>query len=204
MSQISKGIRSILSNPKIYNIFQSMWGASKIRENFVKEYIRPRHGDRVIDFGCGTAEILNFLPSVQYYGFDISSDYIRYAQTKFGGRAHFQPRMITEHDAPSLPKFDIALALGVLHHLDDEALLALLRAAFAVLKIGGRLLTLDGCYVTNQNVLARFLLKLDRGQNVRYPTEYSIKAQAIFPKVLTVVRHQVWIPYTYCIMECTK
>jgi len=181
-----------------------MMGASKGRENFVKEFIRPRYGDRVIDLGCGTAEIIDFLPSVRYYGFDISPDYIRYAQTKFGERAHFEPMIITEHDAPSLPKFDIALVMGVLHHLDDEAVIALLRAAFAVLKIGGRLLTIDPCYVTDQNVLARLLINLDRGKNVRYPTEYSLKAQAIFPKVLAVVRHQAWIPYTHCIMECTK
>ena len=160
--------------------------------------------DRVIDFGCGTAEILDYLPSVEYFGFDISHNYIQSAQLRFGKRAHFECRMITEQDAPDLPKFDIALAIGVLHHMDDETANSLLRAAFAVLNKGGRLVTIDPCYDPNQSACACFFVSRDRGQNIRDLAGYSSVAESVFTNTAAIVRHQAWLPYTHCIMECTK
>lgn len=204
MGQITSGLRSILSNPKIYNASQLIMGAKKGRTTFASEFVRARPMDRVIDFGCGTAEILDYLPSIEYFGFDVSRDYIQSAQMRFGERAHFECRMITKNDAPYLPKFDIALAIGVLHHMDAEVANAMLRTAFSVLKKGGRLVTIDPCYDPNQSVLARFLVSRDRGQNVRDLAGYSSLAESVFTNTTAIVRHRAWIPYTHCIMECTK
>ena len=158
----------------------------------------------MIDFGCGTADILDYLPPVKYFGFDISPDYIDAAQRRFGDRAHFECRMITEQDAPNLPKFDIALAIGVLHHLGDEMAKAMLRTGFAVINKGGRLVTIDPCLDPDQNALAHFLVSRDRGQNVRDLTGYSSLAKSVFTNTTAIVRHRAWIPYTHCIMECSK
>jgi SAM-dependent methyltransferase len=180
-------------------------GANKELRKFADEFIRARDGDRVVDFGCGTSMILSYLPSsTKYYGFDISHDYIQSAKLRYGNRAHFECRIITEQDATYLPKFDIALALGVLHHLDDEMAHSMLHTAYQVLKKGGRLITIDGCYDTNQTSLARLLVNLDRGQNVRNLADYSSLANAVFSNITAIVRHRAWVPYTHCIMECTK
>lgn len=194
----------MLASPLIYNTFQLVMGARSGRAEFAREFVKARPGDRVIDFGCGTADILDYLPSVEYFGFDISHDYIRSAQMRYGDRAHFECRIITEQDVQNLPKFDIALAIGVLHHLDDEVVNSMLHTAFAALNKGGRLITIDPCHAPDQNALARFLISRDRGQNVRDLAGYSSLAKSVFANTTAIVRHRTWIPYTHCIMECTK
>ena len=37
----------------------------------------------VLDIGCGPAEILESLPRVQYFGYDINRNYINYAKRSF-------------------------------------------------------------------------------------------------------------------------
>ena len=57
-----------------------------------------------------------------------------------------------------LPPMYIVLAIGVVHHLDDAEAVKLFQLAHAALKSGGRLVTMDGCYVPKQSRVARHLL----------------------------------------------
>ncbi|MNV24770.1 hypothetical protein D3C71_1158440 [compost metagenome] len=98
----------------------------------------------------------------------------------------------------------MALAVGLLHHLDDPVALEVLRLAHQALKPGGRLLTVDPCLDPSQNAIARFLVRNDRGQNVRIRTAYENLAAQVFDNVKAEVSNQAWIPYTHCIMECTR
>ena len=68
----------------------------------------------------------------------------------------------------------------------------------------GKLLTVDPCFVSSQNPIARFLIRHDRGQNVRSLDGYTEIATQVFPNTRAVIRHQAWIPYTHCIMECIR
>ena len=53
--------------------------------------------ESVLDIGCGTAAILNFLPSnVAYTGYDINSAYINYAIKNYGQRAIFYNERVNE------------------------------------------------------------------------------------------------------------
>ncbi|MDP3225939.1 MAG: class I SAM-dependent methyltransferase, partial [Rubrivivax sp.] len=112
MAQITDGVRAILSHPQIYTAFQLLMGSRKGRRNFVADFIKPFPGMGVLDIGCGPADILDFLPAVDYRGFDISESYIENAQKKFGARGTFFNKQLDDRDLVSLPKFDVALALG--------------------------------------------------------------------------------------------
>jgi Methyltransferase domain len=120
MGQITNGIRSALNNPIIYNSSQRLLGGSEGCATFVKKFVRPRPDDKVLGIGRGTARIIDCLPGVDYRGFDISPAYIAETRTRCGGAGHFLCKELTPADLDSLPKFDIALAIGILHHLDDE------------------------------------------------------------------------------------
>lgn len=204
MTQITHGVKAVLSHPYIYSSFQSLMGADKLRRNFVSEYVKPFPNMRVLDIGCGTADILAYLPNVDYAGFDISSDYIRHARKRFGARGKFYSQQLHQRDLEALPLFDVVLALGLLHHLDDEIAMDLMQLASKALKPNGRLLTFDPCLEPSQHPIARLLVLNDRGKNVRDKTGYETLAKSVFESPSVEVRHRAWIPYTHCFMECRK
>jgi SAM-dependent methyltransferase len=204
MAQITQGVRSILSHPAIYSAFQNLMGAYQLRSMLVKDFIRPYTGMRLLDIGCGPADILAHLPDIDYCGFDISPLYVEQAKARFGQRGQFHCQILTEADLENMPPFDFVLAFGLLHHLDDGDARNVMQLARQALKSGGRLLTIDPCLTPGQNPIARFLVSHDRGQNVRDKTAYSALARSVFNVPLVDVRHRQWIPYTHCIMECIR
>ncbi|MDO9224750.1 MAG: class I SAM-dependent methyltransferase [Pseudomonadota bacterium] len=204
MAQITNGVRAVLSHPLLYSSFQSLMGAHKFRTNFVAQFVRPFSGMAILDIGCGPADILAYLPDVDYWGFDISEQYIKKAEDVFGNRGHFHCEQLQANDLERLPKFDVVLAIGLLHHLDDAAALNVLQLAQQALKPFGRLLTVDPCLDRSQGAIARFLVQHDRGQNVRDKSGYEALALSVFNAPKAEMRHQAWIPYTHCIMECEK
>lgn len=204
MGQVTSGIRAIFSNPTIYSVFQNIMGAHGVRTTLVEEFVRPISGSSILDIGCGPADILAYLPEVDYCGFDISDTYIVRANKRFSQRGRFCCQELTHADVDKMPKVDIVLALGLLHHLDDESAIGVLRLASQALKPGGRLLTFDPCFDAEQNFVSRFLVGIDRGQNVRTGEGYVAIASAVFESPRFEVRHRAWIPYTHCFMECTR
>lgn len=202
MSQITTGIRAILSHPAVYELLQDLMGARRGRARIVERYIRPFPGMRILDLGCGTGEILSYLPhDITYVGYDMSADYIAAAQKKFGPRGQFHCRLLQESEAEKLEKFDLVMGLGVLHHLDDALATKFMALAKSVLKPGGRVLTRDPCYAKGQNLIARFLISRDRGQHVRTEPAYHAIALSCFQQVEGWLTHQKWIPYTHWTME---
>jgi SAM-dependent methyltransferase len=204
MGQITSGVRGIFSSPLIYSAFQNLMGAHGVRTTLVEEFVRPILGCAILDIGCGPADILAYLPEVDYFGFDISDAYIARANKRFGMRGKFFCQELTYSDVEKMPQVDIVLALGLLHHLDDESAITVLQLASQALKPGGRLLTFDPCFDVEQNLVSRFLVGIDRGQNVRNGAGYASIASAVFESPRVEVRHRAWIPYTHCFMECTR
>ncbi len=207
MSQITHGIRSILSHPAIYDLTQNILGAGRSRKKLVREYIRAQPGDQLLDIGCGTAELLPYLPEgLDYVGFDLSQAYIDAARRKYGARARFECMDIAHFNGDAIKGgADVVLAIGILHHLDDALAHALIDTAWNKLKPGGRLITLDGTLTPAQSKTARALILKDRGQNIRPPHGYQALAEGVFASVKTTVREDMlFVPYTHCILECTR
>jgi SAM-dependent methyltransferase len=204
MAQVTTGIRSILSYPWVYEWVQKLMGADKSRTNLISKFVKPYKVETVLDIGCGPAEILSYMPGIDYYGFDISKDYIEKARCTYGDQATFFDRNIMREDLSLLPSFDLVLMFGVLHHLEDGIAMNVIQTASLALKSGGRLLTIDPCFERGQNWIAKFLISRDRGQNVRTKLEYGLLVEGQFGHTKIEVRNQSWIPYTHCIMECTR
>ena len=195
-------IRSILAFPTIYRYFSSIVDGHAWTLH-IEKYIRPRDGDRILDIGCGPGDILEFLPSVEYLGFDVSQRYIKKATKRFGNRGLFLCKKLSREIGKELSDFDIILATGILHHLDNDEALKLFELAKSTLKPGGRLITWDGCYAKGQSLAERFILSADRGRYVRTKDEYLALASQIFKNIKAYVRHDLLrIPYTIIIMEC--
>jgi len=201
MAQITTGIRSILSNPAVYDFAQTMMGASRNRVWMQNDFIQAKRGERVLDVGCGTADILSVMPEVEYVGFDISEAYIERARARWGQKGTFHAHLLDKSTVAPLGKFDLILATGLLHHLDDHEVHSLFETLAIALNPGGRVITVDGTYVEGQNPLARFVISKDRGQSVRTPEGYTALAKRQFNAIEGWVEPRTWIPYTYWIMR---
>lgn len=204
--KIIERLSPLLSLPASYQIFQRLVGADFARKTYLAEYAKPVPGNKILDIGCGPADILNYLPSVNYTGLDLSPEYIRAATQRFGSKGRFccgdvgLATIEGEHGT-----FDLAMAIGVLHHLNDAQAGKLFALACRALRPGGRLVTYDGCYVPNQARLARWLLAHDRGKFVRTPEAYLRLASAHFTQVRHDLRHDlIRMPYTHIIMSCSN
>lgn len=198
-------IKNLLSVPSIYRLFTSIIGGSSSRQRLVREFVRPVAGMKILDVGCGPADIVEFLPDVRYLGFDASEAYISEARDRWRGRGEFfcstvNTQTLQEGD------FDLVLALGVLHHLDDDEARAFFTLAHTVLRPGGRLITLDGVYVKDQSPIARFIIGQDRGAYVRESVKYENLATMVFGTVAPTVLHDLIapVPYTHLVMECLR
>jgi SAM-dependent methyltransferase len=202
MTEITTGIRSLLQRPSVYHWLQVVMGGERSRRVFVEKYVRARDGDRILDIGCGPADILAFLPKVSYVGYDPNPRYIERASATHGAGGRFHVGTYGETEIAAHPPFDIAIVSAVLHHLDDLEARHLFNLLKRSLKPGGRVVTLDNVYIDNQNPVARLLISWDRGRNVRTAEGYKALALSSFANVDGDVRHIQFPPYTHWIMEC--
>ena len=205
MNPVTHDVRAILSYPRIFDLFQRMMGKRNWHTMYSSRYIRAQRGNRVLDIGCGTATWRHYLHDVEYFGFDPNPRYIRAAQSRFCNvpGCTFLCAPVDEVVLDTMPKFDIALALGVLHHLDDAASIRLARFAKAALRDKGRLILGDPCFVEGQSPIARRIIMLDRGQHVRDLNGYRKLMSASFEIINCEIRNDmIRVPYTHLIMEC--
>src|SRR5579864_2992907 len=69
-------IRWALEWAQLYKLTQWILYRPGEQERYVAAWIRPRQGDRVLDIGCGPAPPLQFMPAVDYVGYDPNPRYI--------------------------------------------------------------------------------------------------------------------------------
>lgn len=200
------GLRSVLSRSTTYDLLQALLGASRIRRVLVSDFLRPREGQRVLDIGCGTAEILEFMPAVEYVGFDPNPDYVAKARKRAGVGAQVVCDRVSDVSLSQHPPFDLVVALFVLHHLDEAEARQLFTTAVRHLAPGGLLLTADPAFVPGQSPIARFLISRDRGAFVRDEGGYRALAAAsgVTPVESTVRHDLLTVPYSHCILTYRK
>lgn len=204
MKKTFTDIRSILAIPATYRLFSKLIGFDHSRSECVEKYVRPKKGYKILDIGCGPGCILEYLQEVEYIGFDMSQNYIDDAKKRFGNRGTFLCKNVTRHAIQETQVFDIVLAIGVIHHLNDTEALQLFELAQSALKPLGRLVTFDNCYVEDQSKIARYLISLDRGKYVRKKEDYLNIASKVFSDIKVNIRYDLLrVPYTHVIMECT-
>lgn len=206
MAQTTKGIRSVLSIPAVYETFQQVVGSPRVRRELVDRYVATRPGMRVLDIGCGPGDLIEHLPpDIDYTGTDLSASYIESARRRFGARGRYFVGRVEDLDAEQLGEFDVVIAKSLLHHIDEDEALHLFQVASSVLAPGGRLVTLDAAYTDDMSRASRFVVSRDRGQSILTPEGYERLARRAFAEVEVAVHHDLLrIPYTHVFLSCSK
>ena len=107
----------------------------------------------------------------RYVGVDVSEAYIERAQRLYGDRAEFRVGDATRLD-DDLRGFDLVLAFGVVHHLDDDGARAFWKGAAGHSPSAVRSVEVDPTFPGS--TAARPVRHLrDRGNSVRSAEEYA-------------------------------
>lgn len=191
--------RRSLSTPAVYDLYQRMVGAPQMISRFVRDYIRPTSGSRLLDVGCGTGAVVPYLPrDIDLLGIDISERYIRAATERYGDRGVFRCADASDQSIELGAPFDVAFATGVLHHVPDTQARRLIDGALARLKPGGRFVAIDPTLVDGQGFLSRAIVKADRGEFVRSPEAMARLLTGLNPR-FEIVDDMLNIPFAQII-----
>jgi SAM-dependent methyltransferase len=201
-----RGLWLPLSSPIIYEAFHHLIGARSWLKRFTHDVIRAGAADRLLDIGCGPGALLRYLPAqTAYTGFDRNQAYIDRARRTHRGRGEFICDDLANLAEYALPPVDVAVAIGILHHLDDDLALHLLRTTVGALKPGGRLITVDPCYHNAQSSLQRLFMSYDRGMHVRPFEQYIALCASVFPEPKATLKQGYFpFPHTICMMQAVR
>lgn len=125
---------------------------------------------KVLDFGCGTgSNVQLFRTAQQYVGVDVDADRIAHARTQYPQLSFF----VADKTLPFPSEhFDYIFIIAVLHHIDDVALVSIMRELFRVLRVGGEIVVLEPVFCSNTPFRNRIMNLLDAGAYIRYKVGY--------------------------------
>ena len=204
--QDDKGLKAVFTAPALYSLFQRAIGATYARQWFIRQCLRPRAGDKIIDIGCGPGETIELLPNTKYIGIDISESYISEANRRYGDSAIFLHGTAEScFDDERLRDADLVMCFGVLHHLEDSEVQQLFEFARHHLKSGGRFVGLEPCYLAHQSRASTWIMSRDRGRNVRSEQAWkSLLIPGFSSAATSVLTGLIRLPYTHVVLEGHK
>ena len=193
----------------IYTSVMSAIGADRSMADFVRDVLRIRRSEKVLDLGCGPGRLCRYVAAEDYWGVDVDARALERARRKYPQAAERFLQLDPSREA--LPErdfdvgFDLIVACGLLHHLPDERARRVFAFCRGHLRGGGRLVTLDCAYEAGQHPVARLLAACDRGRFARTGAAYLALAREWFPDASLSIHHDLLrVPYTHAIVECRK
>jgi SAM-dependent methyltransferase len=189
----------------MYIALQRLLRADRARHLCLDGFLKLHAGERVLDIGCGPGHVLDYLPRVQYVGFDTEPRYINYAQQHYSDRGRFFCEEFTHAHVERFAPFDAIILFGIIHHIDDLIADNLLCLLAECLSSSGRMVTLDPCIVPGQGRISRLVAQWDRGRYVRDREGYQNLVGKHFSEVAhSVIPNTSRIPSTELIMHLRR
>jgi SAM-dependent methyltransferase len=184
MSPVRRLVRWLSARPTLWNIFRRVLEFNFIEENRVigrelmpsAKEIGKQEGrqPRILDLGCGTGELAPaFLKAgYSYVGIDIEPERIAYASKTYR-KGKFDV-MDAHHLLYPDGYFDQILITGVLHHLSDADVRAIVQEMKRVLRPDGRALVMEDIALRGSlNLLGALVHLADAGAYIRRPAQYT-------------------------------
>ena len=200
-------IAKIFDNANLYKLFQFGVSRSGTAEIIRDEILKPKNVNNVLDFGCGIGYHANEFIKSSYLGIEPLQSCVDKANIMFSRKgAEF---IVGDHVAlRSIPdsSYDLVMAIGVLHHIDDLIFHEFVEESLRVLKPGGRLTTFDPVLHDQQSLFSRWVVRRDRGQWVRNEREYLTVISTYYGQDVNskIYSKLLRIPYDHIAIEAIK
>lgn len=201
MAQRITGLYQAITVPSIYKGLMFALGADNAIRRYVNEALKPTPGIKMLDVGCGPANILAYLPSLDYTGIDLNEKHIAFARELYGNRGRFIVGNAAEDLRQDEGSFDLINVSALLHHLADDEAVSLFKSLKRLLKPDGRIVTLDNVWLPGQRAAVKLMNNLDSGLHIRTPEGYLQLLNGLGFDVETLVFHDLLrIPYDHIVM----
>jgi SAM-dependent methyltransferase len=199
-------IQGIFDNPIAYRLFQvaiSKKATTKFIEN---EFINPEDSTQILDFGCGVGHHSELFSGKIYLGIEPIRSCVE-AANRFYQRENVEFR-VGDHETLAQYQddtFDLIMAIGVIHHLNDDEYRVLASESCRLLKPGGRFIALDPVLHAKQGSLSRWVVSKDRGEWVREHANYLTTMKEFFPDLkVDIYSKLLRIPYDHIFVTARK
>lgn len=199
-----RGLHSILELSTFYKLIQSLFYHKKSADTFFS-FIGNFSNKNILDIGCGPGDFSKNFYSANYFGVDISDDYIQSARKNYGNYGKFFCKSVLDLSEISLPAIDIVIMRGVLHHLSDHEIQQTLQALLPILNSEAKLVSIDPVLLEKQNWIAKTFINNDRGKCVRTDAGYMkvLENKKYFLNQCKII-HQNFPPYDRFAIELKK
>jgi SAM-dependent methyltransferase len=202
VAQRTSGAYRMITISEIYKALMFSLGANRAIARYVDEVLHPEPGIKMLDVGCGPANILSYLPSVDYTGIDLNEKHIAFARQRYGGRGRFIVGNVANGLKQHEETFDLINASALLHHLADNEAVSLFNSLKDLLKPDGRIVTIDNVWLPDQRFAVKLVNKLDSGTNIRTPEGYLELLSGLGLEVKTsIFKDLLRIPYDHFVMD---
>lgn len=183
-------------SPNLWLLFQRLIGGSKDKQALALSVFSDRGGEgekkkHILEIGCSVgniADAFRSLPHIRYTGIDIDKSVITVAQSRFTGTGfQFLHESMEEHIKRKI-QYDYILVAGMLHHVDDETALEILKQTAPLSKPNATVLVYDPVTLNESDPFyMHWFYKLEQGQFMR--DEQSTK-KLITDAGMTIFRHR--------------
>lgn len=144
----------------------------KVRSLFREEGLfRP--GLDVLEMGCGQGILSNWFKDGRYVGIDTDLASLKFARARRPAN-YFLFANAAQAPFPEAA-FDVAISVGILHHLNNSDLAGHFREVLRVLKKGGKMIVVDSLKPERRDFLRYLCSALERGEYLRTEEELGLQ-----------------------------
>lgn len=157
--------------PRLWLAMQKAIGGNACKQAFATEYYHSQKN--ILEIGCSVgniSEVFTSYPDVTFTGIDVDQQAINLAQHRFGHLPNFNFSLRSlEELADRGETFDYVIFAGILHHVNDETGLALLKDAAKCTEPGGKLVIYEPEAVRESDgwFMKIFYSLLEQGEHLR-------------------------------------
>ena len=172
MGLLAKVVERVSDHPVLFIFFRGLLENDfKAIRAVIRRHLKVGQGLRTLDLGCGPGAFADVFDSDDYVGADLNARYIDHARHHRKGTF-----LVSDARKVDLPdgRFDQVLIFGLLHHLSDADVRAVLAEARRLLVPGGRILAVEDIpAISRLNLIGHLIHRVENGEHIRPVEEYQ-------------------------------